>query len=135
MISIRQIPPPSPGRGTTEKNLKNSLWGVLPPNSTPDPHVPRNLRRAHRGAHDREKISEIGQGVAEKVEFEKKSLPPPGGVRRIAKCGMRNLQTSCDYHHSGGFGLKSVYTLQPVVQPAVRNFLNITHSHGSARVL
>jgi len=25
-------------------------------------------------------------------------------VRKIAKCGMRNLRPSCDYHGSGGFG-------------------------------
>jgi len=24
-------------------------------------------------------------------------------VRRTAKCGMQNLQPSCNYHHSGGF--------------------------------
>ena len=25
-------------------------------------------------------------------------------VHRIAKCGMRNMRSSRDYHHSGGFG-------------------------------
>jgi len=52
-----------------------NLW---PKNLTPDPHVPRNLSSALRGAHDAEKISEIPLTVAEKIEFEKK-LAPPGG--------------------------------------------------------
>ena len=30
MIFIRQIPPPIPGRGTTEKNEKNLRWGPGP---------------------------------------------------------------------------------------------------------
>jgi len=59
-----------------EKKTKNSLRGAWPPNLTPEPRVPRNLSRARRGAHDPEKISEIGQRVAEKIEFEKKSLAP-----------------------------------------------------------
>jgi len=46
---------------------------------TPDPHVPRNLSSALRGAYDPEKISEIVRTVAEKIEFEKKILAPPGG--------------------------------------------------------
>jgi len=61
------------------KKQKFSLGGAWPPNLTPDPHDPRNLSRARRGAHDPEKISEIGQGVAEKIEFEKNSSAPPGG--------------------------------------------------------
>ena len=62
-----------------EKKQKNSLRGAWPPNLTPDPHDPRNLSRARRGAHDSEKISEIAQPVAEKIEFKKISLAPPGG--------------------------------------------------------
>ena len=53
------------------KIKKNSLRGAWPPNLTPDPHDPRNLSRARRGAHDAEKISEIAQRVVEKIEFEK----------------------------------------------------------------
>jgi len=37
------------------------LWGTWPRNLTPDPYVPWNLSRAHRGAHDPEKISEIAR--------------------------------------------------------------------------
>ena len=62
-----------------KKKQKNSLRGAWPPNLTPELRVPRNLSRARRGAHDPEKISEIGQSVAEKIEFEKKYLAPPGG--------------------------------------------------------
>ena len=76
MISIRQIPPRSPGRGTTEKIKKFHFGGSCPQIRRPIPMSPRNLRRAHRGAHDAEKISEIGQGVAEKIEFEKKNWRP-----------------------------------------------------------
>jgi len=61
------------------KNKKNSLWGAWPPNLTPEPHDPRNLSGARRGAHDPEQISKIAQAVAEKIEFEKNSLAPPGG--------------------------------------------------------
>ena len=32
-----------------------------------------------RGPHDLEKISEIARRVAEKIDFEKKFLAPPGG--------------------------------------------------------
>jgi len=41
-----------------------------------DPHVPRNLSRALRGAQDHEKISEIALTVAENIEFEKKIGAP-----------------------------------------------------------
>jgi len=61
------------------KKQKFSFWGAWPPNLTPDTHVPRNLSRAHLGAHDPEKISEMRQRVAEKIEFKKKILAPPGG--------------------------------------------------------
>ena len=61
------------------KNKQNSLRGAWPPNLTTDSHVPRNLSRAHLGAHDPEKISEIRQRGAEKIEFKKKILAPPGG--------------------------------------------------------
>jgi len=67
---------PSPGRDTTEKIFKKSRSGAWPLNLTPDFHVPRNLSRAHRVAHDPEKISEIAQTVAEKIEFEKKIWRP-----------------------------------------------------------
>ena len=50
--------------------------GASPPNLTPEPHVPRNISRARRGAHDPEKISGIAQAVAEKIEFEKKLWRP-----------------------------------------------------------
>jgi len=40
MISIRQIPPPIPGRGTTKKFFLNSLWGAWHPNLTPTPMSP-----------------------------------------------------------------------------------------------
>jgi len=76
MITIRQIPRRSPGTGTTQKNKKNLLWGVWPPNLTPDPNVPQNFSRAFHGAHDTEKISEIALTVAEKIEFEKKIWRP-----------------------------------------------------------
>ena len=46
---------------------------------TTDPHDPQNLSSALRVAHDPEKISEIARAVAEKIEFEKKILAPPGG--------------------------------------------------------
>jgi len=47
------------------------LRGTWPPNLTTDLYVPRNLRRAHRGAHDPENISEIARTVSEKIDFEK----------------------------------------------------------------
>jgi len=53
------------------KKDKFSLWGAWPPNLTPEPHVPRNLSRALQWAQEPEKISEIAQTVAEKIEFEK----------------------------------------------------------------
>jgi len=62
-----------------QRKQKNSLGGTWPPNLTPNPHDPRNWSRARRGAHDPEKILEIAQAVAEKIEFEKNSLGPPGG--------------------------------------------------------
>jgi len=31
-------------------------------------------------------------------------LVTASAVRKIAKCGMRNVRPSCDYHQSGGFG-------------------------------
>ena len=68
------------------KNKKNFLWGAWPPNLTSEPHVPQNLSSAHRGAHDPEKISEIAQAVAEKIEFQKKNLAPPGG-QTGSRCG------------------------------------------------
>ena len=61
------------------KNKKNLLWGAWPPNLTPYPHMPRNLSRPLRGAHDPEKNSEIAWAVAEKIEFEKKIWAPPSG--------------------------------------------------------
>ena len=65
--------------GCCKENKKISFWGAWPPNLTPDSHVPRNLSSALRVAHDPEKISEIASAVAEKIEFEKKFLAPPGG--------------------------------------------------------
>ena len=76
MISIRQIPTPSPGRGTTEKTQK-FYFGGLAPKFDPRPHHHRNLSRARWGAHGPEKISEIARTVAEKIEFEKKNLWRP----------------------------------------------------------
>ena len=61
------------------KKQKFLLWGAWPPNLTSEPNVPRNLSRPRRDAHDPEKISEIALAVAEKIEFEKKFLVPPGG--------------------------------------------------------
>jgi len=61
------------------KKLKISLWGAWPPNLEPDPHHPRNLSSPLRGAHDAEKVSEIAQRLAEKIDFEKNFLAPPGG--------------------------------------------------------
>ena len=61
------------------KKQKFLLWGAWPPNLTSEPNVPRNLSRPRRGAHDPEKISAIALAVAEKIEFEKKNLAPPGG--------------------------------------------------------
>ena len=61
------------------KKQKNSLLGAWPPNLTPEPNVPRNLSRACRGVHDPEKISEIAQAIAEKIDFEKIFLAPPSG--------------------------------------------------------
>ena len=52
------------------KKQKNSLWGVWPPNLTPVPHVPRNLSSPRRDVHDTEKISEIDQRIAEKIDFK-----------------------------------------------------------------
>jgi len=67
---------PQPRERYHRKKLKNFTLGAWPQNSTPDPHVPRNLSRAHREAHDPEKISEIEQWLAEKIEFEKKIWRP-----------------------------------------------------------
>ena len=50
--------------------------GGLAPKFDPRPHVPQNLSRAHHGAHDPEKVSEIPLTVAEKIEFEKKFVAP-----------------------------------------------------------
>ena len=61
------------------KKYKFSLWGAWPPNLTPYPHMPRNLSRPLRDAHDPEKNSEIAWAVAEKIEFEKKIWAPPSG--------------------------------------------------------
>ena len=61
------------------KKLKISLWGAWPPNLASDPHHPRNISSPRRGAQDAEKVSEIAQRVAEKIDFEKKILAPPGG--------------------------------------------------------
>ena len=72
--------------GCCKENKKKLLGGAWPPNLTPDSHVPRNLSRALRVAHDPEKISEIAQRVAEKIEFEKKSSAPPGG-QTGSSCG------------------------------------------------
>jgi len=51
---------------------------------TPDPHVPRNLSRALRAAHNPQKILEIPLTVAEKIEFEKKFFGAPWRPNR--KC-------------------------------------------------
>jgi len=56
------------------KKQKFSLLGAWPPNLTPYPHEHRDLSRARRGAHEPEKISEIAQRVAEKIEFKEKIL-------------------------------------------------------------
>jgi len=89
MISIRQIPTPSPGE-VPQTKYKNFTLGAWPPNLTLDPMTPRNLSRALRGAHDHEKISEIALTVAEKIEFEKKLAPPSSqtGSRRghVTEC-------------------------------------------------
>ena len=61
------------------KKLKILLWGAWPPNLTPDPYHPRNLSSPCGDAHHPEKISGIAQRVAEKIDFEKKILAPPGG--------------------------------------------------------
>jgi len=58
------------------KKIKKIHFRGLAPKFDPWPHVPRNLSRAHRGAHDPEKISEIPLMVAEKIEFEKKIWRP-----------------------------------------------------------
>jgi len=45
-----------------------------------------NLSRALWVTHDPEKNSEIAQAVAEKIEFQKKNLAPPGG-QTGSRCG------------------------------------------------
>jgi len=68
------------------KKQKFLLWGAWPPNLTSEPNVPRNLSRALWVTHDPEKNSEIAQAVAEKTEFQKKTLAPPGG-QTGSRCG------------------------------------------------
>jgi len=62
----------------------NFHFGGLAPKFDPRPHDPRNLSSARRGggADDPEKISEIAQAVAEKIEFEKKLGRPLAGNGR-----------------------------------------------------
>ena len=77
---------------------------------TPDPHDPRNFNRDRRVAHDPEKISEIGQAVAKKIEFEKKFFGAPWRQNRKSlwspdlMCRMRSKRSTI---------LKKMKTLGP----------------------
>ena len=99
MISIRQIPPPIPGRGTTKK-IKKIRFGGLGTQIWPQPPCPLNLSGALRGAHDPEKISEIALTVAEKIEFEKKNWRPLAAKLEVVVVTWPNVSNEVDVFYN-----------------------------------
>jgi len=75
-IHMTDFAPPPPRERDHRKKKKKITLGDLAPKFDPRPHVPRNLSRGRRGAHDPEKISEIAQAVAEKIKFLKNFVAP-----------------------------------------------------------